>query len=133
LLIDSAQFDPHLKLPQQKQTRHNLRLLATGAICGFALLFHQSTGIQPGILSILAFFAGLILRVRAFLCIGTATFLLNAFYQLIVFIFHHPFLKGVIGLLVGITFIWIAANFEARRAQLTSLGRNWIAQLPEWE
>lgn len=132
-LLYVAQFDPTLKLPQQKQTRHNLRLLATGLICVVALLIHQDTGIQPGILSLIAIFAGLTLRVRAFLYIGTATFLLNGFYQLIVLILHHPFYKWIIGLLVGISLIWIAANFEARRTQLSSLVRNWLTQLSNWD
>ena len=132
-LLYVAQFDPTLKLPQQKQIRHNLRLLATGIICVVALVIHQDTGIQPGILSLIAIFAGLTLRVRAFLYIGTATFLLNGFYQLVVLILHHPFYKWIIGLLVGISLIWIAANFEARRTQLSSLVRNWLTQLSTWD
>lgn len=132
-LLYIAQFDPRLKCQEHKATRHNIRLLGTGAICGVAFLFHQETGLQPGIFSLVAIFAGLAFRVRAFLYVGTAIFLLNAFYQLVVLIFRHPFFKWVIGLLVGITFIWIAANFEARRTQLTYLVRNWIAQLQEWE
>jgi hypothetical protein len=132
-LLYIAQFDPALKLPEQKQTRHNLRLLGICAICEIAFLFHQETGIMPGILSIMAIVAGLALRVRAFLYVGTATFLLTAFYQLVVLILRRPFFKWVIGLLVGINFIWIAANFETRREQVTSLVRNWLADLEEWE
>lgn len=132
-LLYIAQIDPNLKLPTQSQTRHNLRLIGTGVICVAAFLLHQETGIQPGILSIIAIFAGLALRVRAFLYVGTATFLLTVFYQLVIFIFDYPFFKWVIGLLVGIAFISIAANFETRRVQLSSLLRNWLAELEQWQ
>ncbi|MBW4574391.1 MAG: hypothetical protein KME08_03815 [Aphanothece sp. CMT-3BRIN-NPC111] len=132
-LIYIAQFDPALSLPEQKQNRHNLRLLGISAICEIAFLFHQDTGIVPGIVSIIAIFAGLALRVRAFLYVGTATFLLTGFYQLVILILQRPFFKWVVGLLVGINFIWIAASFETRREQVASLVRHWLAELQEWE
>jgi hypothetical protein len=52
---------------------------------------------------------------------------------LVIFIFDYPFFKWVIGLLVGIAFISIAANFETRRVQLSSLLRNWLAELEQWQ
>lgn len=125
-----AQVDPNLKRLEQKEARHLLRLLGTGVICVFAL-FHYQTGILPGILSILVIFAGLALRVRAFLYVGTFTFLVNAFYQLVIFIFAYPLLKWIVGLLVGITFIWIAASFENRRNQITTLMRR-LTEFQEW-
>ena len=132
-LLYIAQVDPNLKQPEQKPARHLLRLLGSGAICLVALWSNQWSGLVPGVISLLVIFAGLGLRVRAFLYIGTATFLVNAFYQLGVLIYDYPFSKWVIGLLVGIAFIWIAATFETRREQITALLRNWITELENWD
>jgi hypothetical protein len=132
-LLYVAQFDPDLKRKEQRQLRHYLRILGSGAICLVALLFHQETGIIPGIISIITIFAGLTLRVRAFLFVGTATFLLTAFYQLIVLISRYPFIKWVVGLIVGIIFIGMAANFETRRNQIASVLRTSRSELGAWE
>jgi hypothetical protein len=132
-LLYIAQFDPTLNQPQQKENRHYLRCLAVGTICLVSLWTEEWTGLGSGILSILAIFAGLALRVRAFLYIGTIAFLINAFNQLVILNFRYSFFKWLIGLLVGIAFIWIAANFETRREQLTTFLRNWITELQNWE
>jgi hypothetical protein len=132
-LLYIAQFDSQLKLPQNKPYRHGLRMLSSSIICGYAVVFHQNTFLIPGILSLIAIFAGLALRIRAFLYIGTATFLITGFYHLVIFILRYPFLKWVVGLLVGIVLIFIAANFESRRQQLTSLLRNRNDEFREWE
>ena len=136
-LLYVAQFDAHLKHPEQRQIRHYLRLVGSGAICLVALFYHQDTGhipgLIPGIISIIAIFAGLILRVRAFLFVGTATFLLTAFYQLVILISRYPFIKWVVGLIAGIIFIGMAANFENRREQITSVFRNSRNELGAWE
>jgi hypothetical protein len=132
-LLYVAQFDPEIKRPELKSSRHFLRLLGSGLICGFALVFHQDTAIIPGILSLVAIFAGLAFRMRAFLYVGTGTFLITGIYQLVIFSLRYPFLKWVIGLLVGIVLISIAANFETRREQLSSLLRNTGGEFHEWE
>jgi hypothetical protein len=132
-LLYMAQVDPNLKQPEEKSMRHFLRLLGSGAICVVALWSNQWSGLVPGIISFLVIFAGLGLRIRAYLYVGTATFLINAFYQLGILIFDYPFSKWVVGLLVGIAFIWIAATFETRREQITALLRNWITELQNWE
>ncbi len=135
-LLYIAQFDPQLKLPQNKSFRHGLRILGSGMICGYATVFYQDKflpGLIPGILSLIAIFAGLALRIRAFLYIGTATFLITGFYHLVIFVLRYPFLKWVIGLLLGIVLIFIAANFESRRQQFTSLLRNSNDEFREWE
>ena len=132
-LLYIAQVDPHLCLPDYKTSRHYLRLLGSSIICGWAILFHQESAIVPGIFSLIAIFAGLALRVRAFLYVGTATFFITSIYQLIIFSLRHPFFKWVIGLLVGVVLISIAANFETRRAQINSLLRNTNGGFQEWE
>ncbi|MDZ8030700.1 DUF2157 domain-containing protein [Nostoc sp. DedSLP04] len=132
-LLYIAQVDTQLKLPEYKTARHILRVLGSGLICGWAILFNQNTAWIPGIFSLIAIFAGLALRVRAFLYIGTATFLITTIYQSVIFSLQYSFLKWVVGLLVGILLIYIAANFETRRAQITSLIRSAIDEFQSWE
>ncbi|MEM9274583.1 MAG: hypothetical protein AAGA80_16715 [Cyanobacteria bacterium P01_F01_bin.143] len=43
--------------------------------------------------SAIAIFAGLGLRVRAFLFVGTITFILTIVYQLVILVFTYSFLK----------------------------------------
>jgi uncharacterized membrane protein YciS (DUF1049 family) len=132
-LLFIAQFDPELKLPQQKNNRHYLRLFGSGIICGSAVIFHQDTALIPSIISIIVIFAGLSLRIRAFLYVGTGAFLITAIYQLVILSLRYSFMKWVIGLCVGIVFISIAANFETRREQLNSLLSNTSNEFNEWE
>jgi hypothetical protein len=128
-----AQVEPELQRTEQKEARHGVRMLGCAVICGAALISQENHGLTPGIISVIAIFAGLALRVRAFLYVGTIFFLANAFYQLIILIRLYSFLKWVIGFVVGVVFIWIAANFETRRQFINALMRNWIVQLEEWE
>ena len=132
-LLYIAQVDTQLRLPEYKASRHTLRLLGSGLICGWAILFHQHLPFIPGIFSLIAIFAGLALRIRAFLYIGTATLLITSVYQLVILSLSYPFLKWIIGLLVGIALIYIAANFETRRTQLNNLLRNTSGNFQEWE
>ncbi|MBC6435150.1 hypothetical protein FM036_35420 [Nostoc sp. HG1] len=128
-----AQFDRALQKPAQKPLRHNLRMLATALICGIPLLTQQSHGLVAGSFSLLAIAAGLALRVRAFLFVGTGIFLINVFYQLVVLIFDYPLIKWAIGLAFGIVFIWIAATFETRRDRISAFVQHWVVQLQSWD
>ncbi|MBK1989125.1 DUF2157 domain-containing protein [Sphaerospermopsis aphanizomenoides BCCUSP55] len=128
-----AQIDPQLKLPESKEIRHFVRIIGSGLICGWAVLLHQDSPYIPGIFSLIAIFAGLALRVRAFLYIGTAAFLSTSIYQLVIFSLRYSFLKWIVGLLVGILLIYIAANFETRRTQINSLLRSSNDKFQEWE
>ncbi|MBE9187165.1 hypothetical protein IQ270_21535 [Microcoleus sp. LEGE 07076] len=122
-----------LQLPAQKTLRHNLRMLATALICGIPLLTQQSNGLVAGFFSLVAIAAGLALRVRAFLFVGTGIFLINVFYQLVVLIFDYPLIKWAIGLAFGIVFIWIAATFETRRDRISAFVQHWVVQLQSWD
>ncbi|MEO6861561.1 MAG: hypothetical protein ABI180_08495 [Microcoleus sp.] len=128
-----AQFDRALQLPAQKPLRHNLRMLATALICGIPLLTQQHHGLVAGFFSLVAIVAGLALRVRAFLFVGTGIFLINVFYQLVVLIFDYPLIKWAIGLAFGIVFIWIAATFETRRDRISAFVQHWVVQLQSWD
>ncbi len=132
-LLYITQFDSTLKLPVQKPLRHTLRMLATALICGIPLLTQQSHGLVAAAFSLVAIAAGLARRVRAFLFVGTAVFLINVFYQLVVLIFDYPLIKWAIGLAFGIAFIWIAATFETRRDRISALVQHWVVQLQSWD
>jgi len=97
------------------------------------LIFHQDTTIIPSILSLVAIFAGLALRIRAFLYIGTATFLMTGIYQLVILSLRYAFVKWIIGLCVGIILISIAANFETRREQLNAVVRSTSDAFENWD
>jgi hypothetical protein len=132
-LLYIAQFDPTLSQPQQRNNRHILRLSGSGIICFIALLFNQETGLTPTIISLVAVFLGLALQIRAFLFIGTTTFILTGFYQLVILSFERPLAKWIIGLIAGILFIFIAANFERRKEAIMRVIQNWVERLTHWE
>jgi hypothetical protein len=128
-----AQFDPALLQPRARQNRHGLRLIGSGLICGIALLPGHEPGLLAGSLSFATIFAGLILRIRAFLYVGTLTFLGNVFYQSIVLVKRQSLVKWAIGLIAGIALLWIAATFETRREQIRLLLQDWAAELETWD
>jgi hypothetical protein len=128
-----AQVDQPLKQPESKNTRHILRLVSIGLICGWPLIYHQNLPFIPGIFSLIAIFAGLSLRVRAYLYVGSIAFLTTSIYQLVILGFQYPLLKWLIGILVGISLIYIAANFETRRHQINSFIRSRTNDLQNWE
>ena len=131
LILYIAQVDPALKQSAKKQVRHTIRLVGSGAICVVALF--TANWLITGLITLVAIFAGLALRVRAYLYVGTVVFLLNATYQMVILSYEHPQLKWAIGLLVGIAFIWIAATFERSRQQIILLVKQAISELENWE
>jgi hypothetical protein len=132
-LLYLAQVEPQLRDPEARKTRHYLRILGSGIINVTALVFHQETGLTPGIISLLTLLIGLGLKIRAFLLVGTITFILTVFYQLVVQSLKYTLFKWFIGLAVGILLITIAANFERRREQILSLLRNSWEQFSRWQ
>jgi hypothetical protein len=135
-LLYVAQIDPGLRSPTEREKRHLLRCLAVGLICltGF---YQSETDRWLALLtlgfSIALILAGLMLQIRAFLYVGTATFMLQILRQLWLLIGDYSLALWAIGILVGLAFIWIAATFESRRSQMTALIRYWTVQLEEWE
>ena len=126
-------IDPQLQENDRQHIRHNLRLLATGLICGIALLPGQAhAGVILG-LSLATILAGLSLKIRAFLFVGTLTFLSHSFYQFVILVAQQSLLKWAIGLAVGIILIWIAATFETRREQIRTVFYSWADSLSRWE
>ncbi len=141
VLLFFAQIDPALQSTSARQQRHWLRLLAVGLINLSA--FYQaeitSVGISQfwmnGIILLLALgfgLAGLLLRVRAFLYIGTLTFVIQVLRQVWLLISAYSLLLGIAGTVLGLLFIWIAATFEARR-QLYRFVQQWFTELEGWQ
>ncbi|MGL5082713.1 MAG: hypothetical protein ACRC8A_14605 [Microcoleaceae cyanobacterium] len=132
-LLYLAQVDSILKNPEQKMLRHALRMVGIGIICITALLTNEGTGLISGIIGLAIVFAGLGLRIRAFLYVGTATFLVNIFNQMVILNAIYPFFKWTVGFIVGLILIWIAANFETRRERIVGLLQGWTKGLESWE
>jgi hypothetical protein len=132
-LLYIAQIDEQVTLSTTKHLRHSLRMLGSGLICGWTILFYQHLPFIPGVFSLITIFAGLGLKIRAFLYVGTGTFLITSIYQLVIFSLSYSFLKWIVGLLVGILLIYIAANFETRRTQITALLRNISEEFANWD
>lgn len=132
-LLYVAQVDPALHPPKGKGWRHWLRLIAVGLILLTALFSDRWAGLPVGVMGLAAIAAGLLLRTRAFLYAGTVVFGLNALNQLIVLNSTYPFIKWILGILVGIGLIWIAADFERRRDQWVTLTQSWSQDLDDWQ
>jgi hypothetical protein len=132
-ILSITWFEPACQSTSGRSLRHNIRLLGAGMIGGSALAIYFQPGIIPGIVGITGIFLGLGLRIRAFLYVGTLTFLAIAFYQLVILVFTYPELKWVIGFLIGILFIWTAASFETRRSQFTTILQNWLEEFEAWQ
>ncbi|WP_416675024.1 hypothetical protein [Egbenema bharatensis] len=136
-----AQIDPALQTQSAREQRHFLRSIATALVSLTALYQAEvdvgETAILIGImtlaLSIGFVFAGLLLRVRAYLYIGTITFVLRILRWLWLFISYYSFLLWAVGIVLGLIFIWIAATFEARRNQVNTIVQYWSTELEQWE
>ncbi|BFM39893.1 hypothetical protein [Synechocystis sp. LKSZ1] len=129
-----AALDPELQGEEGRELRHWLRFLGTMLIGTTSLVFNiQPLGLIPGALGLVLIFAGLGLKIRAFLYGGTLTFLGAIFYQFVVLILEAPVIKWIVGLLLGLSFIWVAATFETRREQFSLWVRNWLTDFETWD
>lgn len=132
-LLYIAQFDPGLQQREQRDNRHWLRLVGLGLIQGVMLLSDRWTGLIVGIVSLLSILAGLGLKIRAPLYVGTVVFLADVFNQLVILNQIYPLTKWIVGLIAGSLLIWVAATFETRRLQWRSLVQSWFEILDLWE
>ncbi len=135
-ILYGVQIDPALRSPSSREVRHLLRCLAVGLFC-FTALYQSDRSWVQGLVtigfSLGLITAGLTLQVRAFLYVGTATFMLKVVRQLWFFINNESLLLWAMGIVLGLVFIWIAATFEARRSQVTAIVQYWVAELDRWE
>jgi hypothetical protein len=135
-LLYIAQVDPNLRSSNERNNRHWLRCLAIGLICATALYQSENSlffSLITIVLGIVLIMAGLALRIRAFLYLGTATFLIKLLWQVWSYVNQYSQLIWAIGILIGLGFIWVAATFESRRTQLGVLIQFWLDELQEWQ
>ncbi|MBW4520683.1 MAG: hypothetical protein KME16_13385 [Scytolyngbya sp. HA4215-MV1] len=135
-LLYVVQIDPDLRPSTEREKRHWLRCLAVGLICMTALYQSANSLIFSLVvlsLSIALIIAGLALQIRAFLYLGTATFLIKLLWQVWSYVNQYSQLIWAIGILIGLGFIWVAATFESRRTQVGVLVQSWLDELREWE
>jgi hypothetical protein len=130
-----VQVDPHLQSSTARDTRHLLRCLAVGLL-GLTALYQSGSwtqGLFVIVLGLGLITAGLALRVRAYLFVGTLIFLGQVLRQLWLFIDDYSMMLWGLGIALGLALIWIAATFEARRSQAIALLQHWAAELERWE
>jgi hypothetical protein len=132
-LLYIAQVDPALKRPEGREQRHWLRVIALAIVLLTALVSDRWSGLPVGALALGAIAAGLLLRMRAPLYVGTVVFVLNALNQLVLLNAAFPFIKWMVGIVVGIALIWIAADVERRRDQWLQLTQTWGQDLDNWQ
>ena len=145
-LLFLAQFDPQFnnQLLEQpaRNLRHWLRCLGTATVClsglyqaevGIAGLSGFAAGLLPIGLGLVFIAAGIALRVRAFLYVGTVAFALRVLLQIWQYIQDDSLFLWAIGIALGLVLIWIAATFEARRSQITALMNYWVTELEAWD
>ncbi|MEL6159476.1 MAG: hypothetical protein AAFR18_09685 [Cyanobacteria bacterium J06627_32] len=134
-----AEVEPYFRHQERRQQRHWLRTFATGLVGLTALyqaeisepmLLFAAVAIALGIAFV---FAGLILKVRAFLYVGTATFILQILRVMWLFVNSNSLLLWAVGIVLGLVFIWVAATFESRRSQITQQLSSWTAALETWD
>lgn len=135
-LLYVAQADPYLRSPNEREKRHLLRTLATGLL-GLTAIYQAETSLLMALFTLAlglgGIAAGLALRTRAFLYVGTATFVIEVLRQVWIFISTDALILWAIGIVLGLGLIWIAATFEARRSQVGTFVQYWLGELDEWQ
>jgi hypothetical protein len=134
-----AQVEPSLQSLSMRNRRHGLRVLASGLV-GLSALYQTEISTPlltfAGLTLLLALgliLVGLTLKVRAFLFVGTATFVAQVFRILWLLIGNQALLLWAIGIVLGLMLIWIAATFESRRSQITNWLESWSSALETWD
>ncbi len=131
-----VEVEPTLQVTDAKERRHLIRCAAIGLFC--LTLFYQDTNLWFRSLISLVIALGLIAlgllrRTRAYLYVGTVTFLWAVLRTLWLFILDQSLLLWALGLATGAVLIWIAATFEARRSQTLAFVQYWVNELDSWE
>lgn len=131
-----AQVEPSLRSHNSKALRHALRSLLTGAMGLIAFLYSfndPSIAFATWGLSFAFIILGLSFRIRAYLFMGTLTFILLVLTQAVILVTQYSFLMWALGIFAGIGFILVAANFEVRRDRILALFRGLALELESWE
>lgn len=135
-LLFIAQIDPELQPTNRREIRHLLRCFAVGLV-SVSALYESDTQLWSGVLTVGLglglVLLGLLLRVRAFLYIGTLTFVFKVLRLIWLFVAHESQTLWILAFIPGVLIIWIAMTFEARRSQVTALLQYWVTALEEWQ
>ncbi|MGB8697880.1 MAG: hypothetical protein WCD18_00550 [Thermosynechococcaceae cyanobacterium] len=135
-LLFIAQIDPDLRSPSRRDLRHLLRCFAVGLV-SVTILYESDAYFGSGLLaiglSLGLILLGLRLQVRAFLYVGTLTFIAKILRIIWLFIAQESLVLWALGIGLGLVLIWIAATFEARRVQVTTLLQYWVTTLESWQ
>jgi hypothetical protein len=135
-LLFIAQIDPELQSASRREIRHLLRCFAVGLVSVTAL-YESDTQLWAGVLTVGVGLGlvvlGLVLRVRAFLYIGTLTFVFKVLRLIWLFVAHESQTLWILAFIPGVLIIWIAMTFEARRSQVTALLQYWVTAIEEWQ
>ena len=131
------EVDPHWQQVSARQQRHRLRCLAT-LLIGLTAIFQAeiASPIFIGVSLLISFGLmglGLFKQVRAYLYIGTLTFMLQILRAVMMFVNTDGRMLWAVGIVLGIALIWVAATFEARRAQIRGLLGQWSEMLASWD
>ncbi|MFK8184160.1 MAG: hypothetical protein AB8B99_12365 [Phormidesmis sp.] len=138
-LLYFVEIEPSLQGTPNRQPRHWLRIVSSGLISLAALYqaeVYTPTLVYAAITLALCtglIFAGLGLKVRAFLYVGTTTFMLQVIRVMWLFISENSLLLWAAGIVLGLLFIWVAATFESRRTQVTHRLEAWTSALQDWD
>jgi hypothetical protein len=133
-LIYVSHVEQTLQANNQRELRHWLRVLALTlfAFTAFAEIGTWNQGLFTVLLGLGMGALGILLRTRAYLYVGTVTFVMAVLRQSWVFISNYSMLLWVLGIGLGVLLIWAAATFEARRAQTIALVKYWVGELDRW-
>jgi hypothetical protein len=135
-LLFIAQIDPALRSSSRREVRHLLRCFAVGLISVTALYEsdpHFGAGLLAIAFSLGLVVLGLVLRVRAFLYVGTLTFIAKVLRIIWLFIADESLVLWGLGIALGLLLIWVAATFESRRSQMMALLQYWVSELERWQ
>jgi len=131
-----AQVEPNLQSSHTKALRHTLRSLLSGGMGLIAFLYSfnsPNVALATWIFSFAFIIVWLGFRVRAYLLMGTLTFILLVLTQAVILVTQYSFLMWALGIIAGIGFILVAANFEVRRDYILALFRSVVIELESWE
>ena len=126
-----TRVDPYFQEGRQRSLRHQIRLGTLTLF--FAFTYFPSHWFGIAVLGLLLLLAGLGLKIRAFLFVGTAFFVITISEQLILLGASHTLSKWILGLGFGIILISIAALVESRKPQVVSTLQTWQSLLESWE
>jgi hypothetical protein len=131
------EIEPKLQVNSAKGSRHLLRCFALGLFS--VTLFYDPwnsawlRGVITIGLSFVMVLIGLVRRTRAYLYVGTTTFMLGVLRMLWLFIADYSLLLWAVGIVLGLMIIWVAATFESRRSQTIAFVEYWLSELAAWE